>query len=215
MAEEGLVLLCIQPAGGCLVLTGESRGFRASGVCQGAARPRLPGFSATLQARKQGCTPCADQGQPSGSLPRAAPGAMCTSGNPGLQCPTGNICSLLLPWLSAPLLALPSPVPLAHRSAQRLPILPASLKALCILLPASLPALALHLSPKALCTACFPRMGMERSLVALACWQWPGPTSPEPPLGFDAHLWDSSCRGRSGCGATVSTVPSCAPSLPL
>lgn len=115
---------------GCPVLTGQSRGFCASGVCQGAARPCLPGFSAALQARKQGCTPCADQGRPSGSLPRAAPGVMCTSGNPGLQCPTGNICSLLLPWLSAPLLALPSPVPLARRCAQQLPILPASPKAL-------------------------------------------------------------------------------------
>lgn len=112
------------------MLTGESRGVRASGVCQGAARPCLPGFSAALQARKQGCTPCADQGRHSGSLPRAAPGVMCTSGNPGLQCPTGNICSLLLPWLSAPLLALPSPVPLARRCAQQLPILPASPKAL-------------------------------------------------------------------------------------
>lgn len=58
-------------------------------------------------------------------------------------------------------------------------------------------------------------MGMERCLLALTGWHWPGPTSPEPPLGFGAQLWGSLCRGRSGCGATVPTVPSCAPGPPF
>lgn len=40
---------------------------------------------------------------------------------------------------------------------------------LCTLLPASLPALALHLSLKILSAGCSPRMGMEICLVALIC----------------------------------------------
>lgn len=120
------MLLFGQPARGAGA-HGGGHSFRVGGVCQGAAQPRLPGLSATLQAGKQGCTPCADQGQPSGSLPRAVPGVMCTSGNPSLQCPTGNICSWLLPWLSTPLPALPSPVPLclvtAHPASFSMPSL--------------------------------------------------------------------------------------------
>lgn len=188
MAEEGPVLLSTQPASGAQCSRGRAGGFRASGVCQGAAQPRLPGFWAVLQARKQGCTPCADRGQPSRSLPRAVPGVMCTSGNPSLQCPTGNICSWPLPWLSAPLPALPSPVLLHTAVPSNCPSCQLLQCPLCILLPAPLPALPLHLSPKILSAACLPRMGMERCLVALTCWQWLGPTSPEPPLGFDAHL---------------------------
>lgn len=151
------------------MFTGESRAFRAGGVCQGDTQPCLPGFSAVLQARKQGCTPCADQGQPCGSLPRAVPGVMCTSGNPGLQCPTGNICSWPLPWLSALPPALPSPVLLQTTVPSNCTSCQLLQCPLCTLLPASLPALALHLSPKVLSAGCLPRMGMERCLVALTC----------------------------------------------
>lgn len=191
------MLLSNQPARGAQSPSGESGGFRASSVHQGATQPCLPGFSAALQARKHGCTPCAEQGQPSGSLPRAVPGVMCTSGNPGPECPTGNICSWLLRWLSALLPALPSPVLLHTAVPSNCPSCQLLQCPLCILLPASLSALALHLSPKILSAACLPRMGMERCLVALML-AVARSNQPRGTLGFDAHLWVSLCRGHSG-----------------
>lgn len=171
MAEEGLVLLSIQPRG----LPG-AHGVEPGFPCQWC----VPRGCTAMSARFFGRTSGKEAGLYSLCRPRPALWIPAKSSSRrhvhfGESRPAVSHREHLL---LAAALAECSPAGTAFPSATGTPLCPAaahpasfSKGPLCILLPASLPALALHLSPKALGTACFPRMAMERCLVALACWQ--------------------------------------------